>query len=465
MEMFMKVAAKLSSNRYLGAIRDGFIFALPLTVTASFAILINNVILADNLPFSLSNPAYYGEGFISVIQNVRYIFSSIEFGGLQWIAPIVVMGIAFKLSQASKAERPFTNAIIIFAIFMTILPKGDLVTGGFWQNQWVGGYTAAIESGLPAITFSALFSGSNLFTAILVGIVFTELLLKFQSIKRLEIKLPDQVPPAVAKAFSTLIPAILTFLIAGIVAMLFYVFKPFEYGDLSSFIAGLFQQPFLALAKTNVGGTIIIIVYVFFANFLWFFGLHGPNILSGFATPTLMALGLENQAIFAQTANAYSPELATFTMGFVDAYTQYGGSGATMGLLIAIFFFSKRKDYKAIAELSLAPGIFQINEPVIFGMPIVLNPILGIPFVLAPLVSVIVPGILTSIGWLPKVVVSVPWVMPPVINAFLATGASWQAAVVAVINLVLITLVYLPFVLAANKMIDTNQAVEEVTEA
>lgn len=457
----MKVASKLSANRYLSGIRDGFVFAMPLTIAASFAVLINNVFLADNLPYALSNPAYYSAGFIDVIQKIKFIFSSIEFGGLQWITPMVVLGISYTLSEMSGVKKPFTNAIIIFATFIVLLPKGELVTGGYWQNQWVEGYDAAVAAGLPAVTLSGLFSGSNLFTALVVGILFTELLIKFQSFDKLIIKLPDQVPPAVANSFSALIPAFLTFSVAGVLAMLLMVFKPLGYGDLSSLISGLVQQPFLALARTGAGGTVLIFVYAFFANFLWVFGLHGPNILSGFATPTLGALSLENQTLYAQTGDAYSPQLATFSMGFIDAYTQYGGSGATMGLLIAIFLVSKRDDYKAIANISIAPGIFQINEPVVFGMPIVLNPILGVPFVLAPLVSIIIPGILTSIGWLPKVVIAVPWVMPPVINAFLATGASWKAAVVAIINLLLITLVYLPFVLISNKQMEQEMAEQE----
>ena len=456
MNGFMQLAGKLSSNRYLSAIRDGFVFAMPLTIAASFAVLINNVLLANNLPFALTNPEYYGAEFISVVEKIKFIFTSIEFGGLQWITAIVVFGIAFTLAEMSNVKKPMTNAIIIFATFVVLLPKGELIAGGIWAGAGGEGYEAAVAAGLGTTSLSQLFSGSNLFTALVVGILFSELLIKFQSFDKLIITLPDQVPPAVANSFSALIPAFLTFLVAGILATLLMVFKPLGYGDLSALISGVVQQPFLALAKTGAGGTVLIVVYAFFANFLWVFGLHGPNILSGFATPTLGTLSLENQSLYAQTGDAYAPELAVFTMGFIDAYTQYGGSGATLGLLISIFLVSKRDDYRAIAKLSLAPGLFEINEPIVFGMPIVLNPILGVPFVLAPLVSLIVPGILTTIGVLPKVVIAVPWVMPPVINAFLATGANWKAALVGIVNIVLITLVYLPFVLIANKQAEAE---------
>jgi len=464
MDKLISLGQKMSSNRYLSAIRDGFVTALPLTLAAAFAILINNVLLATNLPYGLANPDYYDAGFIEGIQVLKFVFGSVEFGALQWLTPFVLMGIAYSLSEQSKAEKPFVNALIVFAIFIVLLPKDSLAAGGYWQHAGVPGYEDAIAKGLSAVTLSGLFSSANLFTALIVGILFTEILLKLQSMKRLEIVLPDQVPPMVAKSFSTLIPAFLTLTLAAILAAVFMYAKPLGYGDISAFISGVMQEPFLALARTGLGGLALMIVYVFFANFLWLFGLHGPNLLAGFAGPTLTTLSYANQTLFAQTGNAFAPELATYTMGFVDAYTQFGGSGATLGLLISIFIVSKRADYRAIAKLATAPGLFEINEPLVFGLPIVLNPILGIPFVLAPLVSIILPAILTSIGWLPKVVVAIPWVTPPVLNSFLATGASWQGAVVGLINIVLITLVYLPFVAAANKMIDES-VVKDVEEA
>jgi len=452
MDKLIMIGQKMSSNRYLSAIRDAFITALPLTLAAAFAILINNVLLATNLPYGLANPDYYSASFIEVVNVFKFIFGSVEFGALQWITPFVLMGIAYSLSEQSKAEKPFVNALIIFAVFIALLPKGELATGGYWQNAGVPGYEDAIAKGLPAVTLSGLFSSANLFTALIVGILFSELLIILQRVKKLEIVLPEQVPPMVAKSFSTLIPAFFTLTVAGIVAAFFMYVKPFGYGDVSAFISGIVQEPFLAIARTGIGGLALLTIYVFFANFLWVFGLHGPNILAGFAGPTLTALSYNNQTLFAQTGDAYAPELATYTMGFVDAFTQYGGSGATLGLLIAIYLVSKRADYKAIGKLAAAPGLFEINEPLTFGLPIVLNPMLGIPFVLAPLVSIILPAILTGIGWLPKVVVAIPWVTPPILNSFLATGASWKGALVGAVNIILITLVYLPFVAASNKV-------------
>jgi PTS system cellobiose-specific IIC component len=456
MNKLIELGQKMSGNRYLSAIRNGFITALPLTLSAAFAVLINNVILANNLPYGLANPDYYGAEFIDFIKNIKFIFSSVEFGSLQWITPVVLMGISYSLSEKSAAEKPFVNALIIFAVFVVLLPKGELVSGGYWQSASAPGYKAAVAEGLNVATFSGLFSGANLFTGLVVSIGFTELLLKLQKVKRLEITLPEQVPPMVAKSFSTLIPAFMTLTLGGIVATLFMYFKPLGFGDMSTFITGVIQEPFLALARTGLGGSIISIIYISVSHILWLFGLHGTSILAGFREPTLTVLGIQNQTLYAQTGNAFAPELATFTRGFIDTYVHAGGAGATLGLIFATSLVSKRDDYKAISKIALPSGIFQINEPIIFGMPIVLNPILAVPFVVAPLACLVLPAILTSVGILPKVVVQVPWVTPPVINAFLATGGNIFAALVGAINLVIATLIYIPFVKAANKVAATD---------
>jgi PTS system, lactose/cellobiose family IIC component len=436
MNTFLTVSAKMSSNRYLGAIRDAFVFAMPLTMAAAFAVMINNVLLATNLPFSLANPAHYSEGFIAVVTDLKYIFTSVTYGSLDILAIVIVTSLGYILS-VDRTKNAFVNALIMLGVFFVLFPKGALVpeTGVAWNNYW---------------------AARNLFTSLILGILGTECLLWLQNIDALKITLPESVPPAVANSFTIMFPAFILYTIMGTIAYIFMKFQPLGYSDASLFISGVFQAPFLALAKSPIGGWGIIYIFVFFTNFLWTFGLHGTNILSGFSAPTLGVLATENQTLYAQTGNAMDPELAIFTSGFVPAYTSLGGSGATIGLIIAIFIFSKREDYRAISKLSLAPGIFEINEPIVFGLPVVLNPILVIPFVLAPCSAVILPGILMQMNILPRIVISVPWVTPPVINAFLATGASPLAAVVALFNIVLVTIIYIPFVFIANKQAESE---------
>ncbi|MGL4383455.1 MAG: PTS transporter subunit EIIC, partial [Bacilli bacterium] len=140
------------------------------------------------------------------------------------------------------------------------------------------------------------------------------------------------------------------------------------------------------------------------------------------------------------------------TKVFFDIYVFIGGSGATLGLIIAILLISRRQEYRVAAKIGLSPGLFQINEPVIFGVPIVLNPILLIPFLLTPLVLTTVAYFSTAIGFAGYTQVVIPWTTPPILSAFLATGGSIGATITALINLALSIIIYLPFVAASNRI-------------
>ena len=140
-----------------------------------------------------------------------------------------------------------------------------------------------------------------------------------------------------------------------------------------------------------------------------------------------------------------------WTRGSFDAFVWMGGAGCSLALIIAILIFSKKQEAKTVAKLSAPMGVFNINEPVTFGLPIVLNPIYFIPFIGIPIILAIIAFFCTSIGLIPPTFVTVPWIVPPVIYAFLATGGNLMAALVALINLVIAVVLYAPFVLMANK--------------
>ena len=146
-------------------------------------------------------------------------------------------------------------------------------------------------------------------------------------------------------------------------------------------------------------------------------------------------------------------------MYFLQMCGEFGGSGVTIGLVIAIIIFGKREDNKAIASLSLVPGLFNINETVTFGIPMVLNPILGIPFVFACLVTILVGYVLTVIGFCPVACLTVPWTTPPIVFGFLATGANVMGAVTQAILIVVSTVIYTPFLIAYEKY-QNKQAAE-----
>ena len=153
------------------------------------------------------------------------------------------------------------------------------------------------------------------------------------------------------------------------------------------------------------------------------------------------------------------------TMPFWDVYMSIGGSGLTIGLLIAVMIATKRKEMKEIAKLSIGPGLFNINEPVIFGMPIMLNPILAIPFIITPLVTGSIGYFATAAGFAGKAVVMVPWTTPPLINAWLSTAGSMGAVVTQLICILTAVLIYLPFVKIASRRAENAQRQAENDQA
>jgi PTS system cellobiose-specific IIC component len=196
---------------------------------------------------------------------------------------------------------------------------------------------------------------------------------------------------------------------------------------------------------------------------LWFFGLHGTNIMSAILDGTYVTALQENATVWEQTRNvADFPYM--WTRGSFDAYAWQGGAGLTIALLLAILVFSKRQDHRTIAKLATPMGVFNINEPVVFGLPVVLNPLFVIPWILVPVITATIGWVATAIGFVPPVYIQVPWIIPPVIYALMATGFSWTAALVSLINIAIGFAIYSVFVLVANKMDDSDNAVEAEAE-
>ncbi len=265
-------------------------------------------------------------------------------------------------------------------------------------------------------------------------------------VKKVTIKLPESVPPAVSNAFAAIIPGVIAIYTFGIVTQICISLTGLYPNDL---IIKWVQEPLLSLSQ----GFFSVIIVLFLVQLLWFFGLHGSNVMApiieGVYTPAL----LKNLEYFTQNGTTQGmPYL--WTRGSIDAFAQMGGSGITLGLIIAIFIFSKRDDAKAVAKLSAPMGVFNINEPVIFGMPIVLNPVYLIPWLIVPPICGMVAYFFTAIGVIPPVYIQVPWVMPVGLYAFFSTGGSILAAGVALLNVVISTCIWTPFILLANRVKD-----------
>ena len=220
---------------------------------------------------------------------------------------------------------------------------------------------------------------------------------------------------------------------------------------LNDIIKNSIQDPLGSLGATVPGFIILYLVIMLF----WLVGIHGNNMLSVVKESIFTPLALESVEKF----NRGEKTTNIINMYAIQMWGEIGGSGCTLGLVIAIFIFSKREDNKAIASLSLVPGLFNINETVTFGVPMVLNPILGIPFVVAPLITIIIGYVLTVIGFCPVACLTVPWTTPPIVFGFLATGANVMGAVTQAILIVVSTVIYVPFLIAYEKY-QNKQAAE-----
>lgn len=459
----MPIASVIGSQRHLSSLRDGFIATLAVNMAGAMASLLNAVIFKPDSVFGkMLNKI---DGYANSVQPIFDKYFAPVMGRVWWatiaiITIFLVISISYSLAKSYEVDglaAALSSTAAFFAVFSETLTRSIAFDGG----QFLDADGKVVQVATDALNGATQVSGDlwgiidvgafgelgagAMFTGIIVAMLATELFVKVTK-AGWTIKMPEQVPPAVSRAFSAILPACISILVFSIIGIIFtnFVGKP-----LMACIEDLIQKPLVNLGQSPITYIFMILL----AQLLWFFGLHGSNMtdpaMNTMYKPPLyenMEAALNNQEI---------PN--TITRNFLDVYAMHGGSGATLGLLVAIYLFSKRQEQRELFKLALAPGLFNINEPVIFGLPMVLNPIMFIPFVLTPPICVFIAYVFTE--WIPfagKIMTETPWTTPPIFGAYLATGGSWQAAVVAAGTFLLSILMYAPFVIASNR-IDVNQ--------
>ncbi|MBT9832280.1 PTS sugar transporter subunit IIC [Clostridium baratii] len=408
---FIPVAAKIGAQRHLVAIRDGFVTIMPLIMAGAFAVLINNLGWEPYQNFMNSILPANWKDFGGAIWNVSFGFMSI----------LVVCTISFHLAKSYDKDG-VTAAVVSLASFMMLYPQVAL-----------GGDAGSAYS-------TDAMGAKGLFVAIIVALIATEIFVKLIGNPKLVVNMPDGVPPAVARSFAALIPSILVLIIAAAAK---FILQAVGISNVFDSVYNAIQSPLQGVVGSFWGMIVLILIQ----QLLWFFGLHGSNILAPVINAVLLPL-LEMNMLAAKSGQAAQ---YIFNSQFLDSYVNLGGSGTTIALIIAIYIAGRRsKQQMMITKLSTAPGLFNINEPMIYGMPLVLNPIYFVPFVLAPLASASIAYFLTSIGFVPKVAYMATWTTPPIIGAAISTN-SIMGAVTALICLVVSICIYLPFVIMATK--------------
>ena len=367
MDTFLKIAGKLGSQKHLIAIRDAFIAMFPLTMAGAIAVLLN--VLVRDIPTNMG-----WTGFAEAMKPLIELNGYVYFGTIAIMALAFVFALGYNRAQAEKLN-PIAGGLVSFAAFISTIPQTLTI---------VTDLTGLDKSVLTKLTdLGLMVSGSNLetsqwgvisvayagatglFAAMLIGLLSAEVYIFFMK-KNVIIKMPDSVPPAVNKAFASMIPGIAAIYASALIGYLSTLLTGQALNDL---ISTYIQQPLMGLSQ----GWFSVVLLSFLVQLFWFFGLHGHNVLGPVMDGIYLPALLENTAAYEATKDVSQlPYL--WTRGSFDAYGQMGGSGVTIALIIAIFLFSKRQEYRAVAKLSAPMGIFNINEPITFGIPMVLNP-------------------------------------------------------------------------------------------
>lgn len=430
------IAYKINDLKYIIAIKNAFSMLLPVIITGAFATLFSNMV------FDSANGLAQFEA-LRFLEQMKPITQAINYATMNLMTIGAVFLIGIEVAKLNKVSDHFAGLLAVISYIATIPTAIEVLFE---------------ETPVPVTNvLCSNYTGSRgLFLGMFIAILSVELYTWLSKQEKLKISMPDTVPTNVSRGFSALIPTILTVSIIAAGAHLIYLITGLTLYDI---IYTTIQSP---LAKV-VQGLPGILLLMFVSQIFWVIGIHGNQMIKPIREPILLAAIAENTAAF--EAGKEVPHI--INMPFWDMYMSMGGSGVTIGLLIAVFLVSKRADFKEIGKLSVGPGIFNINEPLIFGMPIMLNPIMAIPFILTPLVTGTIGYFATAIGFAGKAVVMVPWTTPPLISGYLATAGSLGAVATQLICIVVSALIYLPFVKASNRAlaVDTETETERNTEA
>ncbi len=390
----------VNTNKSVQAITSGFISANPIILGAAlFAIIANFPIPAWTSFLSETGVAVHLSAIIQATSNLLALY--------------VVFAIAYRYAK-SEGEDALTSGILSVASFVIIMP------------QTVEGKEAEISA-----LMTKYLGSEGLFVALIISLISAKIFVKLMK-KGLVIKLPDSVPEMVARSLA---PTFVSMIIFAVAVGIRIGFSFTAWGNAFNFVGTIVGRPIVALGSSIPA---IICAYTFM-NFMWFFGIH-PSPIMGIYMPVIMSINLMN--IEAMQAGTVLPYLAN---DIVKTTVYMGGTGTTLGLIIAMVISAKSKRYKTILKLAIVPNIFNINEPLIFGLPMMLNPIFLIPMVLSPVclgvVSYLMSGLVNPASYNPAV--QVVSTVPTVVTAFFKGGLPF--VFILLVCLAVNTLLYLPF--------------------
>lgn len=422
-KVLIPVAGRISSNRYLLAMRDSFSTILPFMIVGSFFGIIEWVVIDPTGTVmgpngmglgmkmtGLTGEAYLASAFVATLKSLQALCNLVVTIGFGVLSLFLVAAFSYRLGGIWGGDK-FSTALTGIGAFLIVTPQQVNKVGGFSLDY---------------------FGNKGVLAALLVATVSSWVFVKLTKNKKIRIHMPDTVPPAVAQSFAVLVPVLFTL---GGFALFVALLTWFDIPPLNDLIYKVIQAPLMGFSQ----GMGFSLLYQFIIWLFWWFGIHGHNVTAAIQNTVYMP---------AQLANQDGTASYIFSNGFFEA-----GLMHIMGLVIAVFLFSKKESWRAVAKLGAPAMLFNIQEPLAFGLPIVLNPILLVPYILAPLANTFVGWLAVSSGLVPIFRFVVPWTMPLFFCGTIGTG-SIMGGLLQVVWLAMDVFIYAPFVIAANRIDD-----------
>ncbi len=397
------IAEKVGSEVHLKSVRDAFLLTIPFLVLSGFMVFIAWVLLAEGSFVAAHLPE-------NVVAAVTTICSKTINGGQNILALFMVIMTSYNLAKYKHYPQPLIPAVVSLGALFILMPS--------------------------EITYTPLGT-YGMFVSMITALLATEAFLALRKVDKLRIKISGNVPPAIIESFNDMLVIVVIELAASLISFTCVSVSGMEIHDM---INAIVQKPMVGIA-TNLPA---FLCYFGFGQCLCYFvGIHPAGVINPIFEPALMVAMEENNA--AWLAGEAAPHI--ITLPFRDVYGTLGGIASTLGLIIAIFLVSKkRKDLRSIAKVSLPTSVFNINEPMLFGLPIVFNPIMLIPFCFTTTVIYIVAYVATALGLVSRLVVYTTWSTPIFLSGYIASGGDFRNVILQVVCLGIAVLCYMPFV-------------------
>lgn len=411
-EKVQPVGIKIGAQKHLLAVRDGLVLSMPLIIVGSIFLVLASLPIPGYKEFIAT---IFGENWTSHMNTVV----DSTFGVMALISSY---GIANALVKEYKLDGNVAGMISLCSfLVVTPLTKDNGINMSYMGSK-------------------------GLFVAILIALSVGEIYRKLVQAD-IVIKMPAGVPPAVSKSFVALIPASVCLTLFWLIRLI----MPFiGQANLHDLIGKVLGTPLTLVGGGFIGGLIGVI----FTGLFWSVGILGWDIVQSVLNPVWLQMLDENRVAF--QAGQEIPHIVNTT--FLNVFVWMGGSGTLIGLSLLLFFRSKSKRNKELGKLGFPPNLFNISEPIMFGLPVVMNPLILIPFTLAPIAVYVISYFSMATGLVAKTAgILVPWTMPPILGGYLATGGHISGAILQLICLIVSVLIYYPFF----KMLDNQYVAEE----